>query len=353
MSRQVLFFYTSNDVGGTETNIIKIARELVLQGYDVHLAFLSENGTLLQQLDFQVTSVTCVGDYRKHPFSACKKYKKLIKEKRIDVVFNFGLKVECFSRILSKKFGARKVISNIRSTDNHRKWYHTLIDRLTQRNVDMWTSNSEAGKLAHHRREKVPLDKIIVIPNFIENVSKLPKQKSNVLRIGTLANIFRYKGYFDMLPLAKILLEKGFAFKFVIGGIDKTNGVFFEAIKRESLGSVFEFKGFISNRAVFFSEIDVFFFSLYLEGLPTVLLEAAMYETPIVASNVGGITEIIRNEETGYIYHPGDIEGYVTGIEKASNEKFKVQLIENAKKDIVKRFSKEDCMKKWVKIIEI
>ncbi|MDR0437868.1 MAG: glycosyltransferase family 4 protein [Bacteroidales bacterium] len=353
MNKQILFFYTTNRVGGTETNIIKIARELVHRGYDVHFVFLDENGPLLEQVDYNVFSITPIGNYLKHPFQACEKYRQLILQHNIDVVLNFGLKVECFSRLFSKKYGAKKIISNIRSTDNHRKWYHTFLDRLTQKNVDLWTSNSEAGKLAHHQREKVPFEKITVIPNFIDEVPKIVKQPSDILRIGTLANIFPYKGYFDMIPLAKLLIKKGLKFKFVIGGVDKTNGKFFEEIKKQNLDSFFDFKGYISDKATFFSEIDVFFLPSYLEGLPTVLLEAVMYETPVVASNAGGIPEIIINGETGYLYNSGHIEGYVEGIEKASDEKFKEQIIKNAKKDIMLRFSKDVCMKKWIDVVQI
>jgi glycosyltransferase involved in cell wall biosynthesis len=352
-NKQILFFYTSNQVGGTETNIIKIARELVFVGYDVHFAFLDENGPLLNSVDYPIASATCIGNYVKQPFQSCKKYKQLILQYNIDVVLNFGLKVECFSRLFSKRYGVKKIVSNIRSTDNHRKWHHTFLDRLTQKNVDLWTSNSEAGKIAHHNREKVPLNKIVVISNFIDDVQKITKQPSDILRIGILANIFQYKGYFDTVPLAKLLIKKGLKFKFVIGGVDRTNGKFFEEIKKENLDSFFDFKGYVSDKANFFSEIDLFFLPSYLEGLPTVLLEAAMYETPIVASNVGGIPEIIKNEKTGYLYNPGDIKGYVEAIEKVSNEKLKIQLIENAKKDILAHFSKESCMKKWIKVISL
>jgi glycosyltransferase involved in cell wall biosynthesis len=37
------------------------------------------------------------------------------------------------------------------------------------------------------------------------------------------------------------------------------------------------------------------------EGLPMVIIEAMSYKKPIVASNVGGISEIVRNEENGYV----------------------------------------------------
>jgi glycosyltransferase involved in cell wall biosynthesis len=351
MSRPVLFFYATNVVGGAETNIIKIARELVICGYNVHLAFLSEEGPLLSQLDFRVSSITCIGDFRKHPIAAYKRYKQLIRTEKIDVVFNFGLKVECFSRMLSRRFGCQKVISCIRSSNNNRKWGHTFLDRLTQYNVDLWTSNSEAGKKAHHDREKFPLEKIKVIYNFIEEVSMLPKQQSDFLKIGTLANITQQKGYFDMIPLAKLLLKKGMNFRFIVGGVDRTNEVFFNEIKKELLESFFEFRGYVSDKPLFFSEIDVFFLPSYREGLPTVLLEAAMYGTPIVASNIDGIPEIIQHNQTGYLYNPGDIIGYAEGFEELANPKKRAFFAEKASAFVKENFSKEDCMEKWIKII--
>jgi len=351
MNRQILFFYTTNNIGGAETNIIKITRELVLKGYNIHLAFLNEEGPLLELIDFQVCSITYIKDFRKHPIYAYKKYKQLITVKKIDIVFNFGLKVECFSRILSKKFGVKKVVSNIRSTDDHRKWYHTLLDRLTQYNVDLWVSNSEAGKLAHHKREKVPIEKILVINNFIENVTIIPKKMSDILRIGTLANIFPYKGYFDMIPLAKLLLEKKMIFKFIIGGVDKTNGFFIKKIKSESLENFFEFKGYVSDKAAFFSEIDVFFLPSYLEGFPTVLLESMIYETPIIASNVGGIPEIIQDKKTGFIYSPGDIVGYADGLNLFTNEEKRFKFAKEANIYVKEKFSKDICIKRWIDII--
>ena len=142
MNKQILFFYTANGIGGTETNIIKISRELVARGYKIHFAFLDQQGPLLDNLDFEVSYISCIGNFSKHPFSAIRKYKQLLQRENIDVVLNFGLKVECFSRLLSKKWGIKRIISNIRSTDNHRKCYHILLDRCLQSRVSLWISNS-------------------------------------------------------------------------------------------------------------------------------------------------------------------------------------------------------------------
>jgi teichuronic acid biosynthesis glycosyltransferase TuaC len=52
---------------------------------------------------------------------------------------------------------------------------------------------------------------------------------------------------------------------------------------------------------------DVIALPSYREGLPAVLCEAMLSQTPIVASEVGGIPEIVINGRTGYLVKPGDI----------------------------------------------
>jgi glycosyltransferase involved in cell wall biosynthesis len=46
--------------------------------------------------------------------------------------------------------------------------------------------------------------------------------------------------------------------------------------------------------------------SIYGENLPTVLMEAGGCGRPVVASDVGGISDIVANEETGLLVPPGD-----------------------------------------------
>lgn len=46
--------------------------------------------------------------------------------------------------------------------------------------------------------------------------------------------------------------------------------------------------------------------SLYKEGLPNVLLESMAMGVPVISSNIGGVTEIVIEGETGYVVEPGD-----------------------------------------------
>jgi glycosyltransferase involved in cell wall biosynthesis len=64
-------------------------------------------------------------------------------------------------------------------------------------------------------------------------------------------------------------------------------------------------------------DYDVFLNNSQWEGLPNVLIEALSCGLPIVSSNVGGIGELVRHEETGLLVTPyDDVDQYVAALER-------------------------------------
>lgn len=61
------------------------------------------------------------------------------------------------------------------------------------------------------------------------------------------------------------------------------------------------FMGTIPNAGRYNAIADLFILPTNYEGLPMVIIEAMSYGKPVVASDVGGISEIVRNGETGYV----------------------------------------------------
>lgn len=60
--------------------------------------------------------------------------------------------------------------------------------------------------------------------------------------------------------------------------------------------------------------------SLYKEGLPNVLLESMAMSVPVVSSDIGGVSEIVIDGETGYMVEPGDRSGLADAIQKIWEE---------------------------------
>lgn len=68
------------------------------------------------------------------------------------------------------------------------------------------------------------------------------------------------------------------------------------------------------------------------EGFPTIIPEAFMCEIPVVASNVGGIPEIIIDGKTGILTKPGDIAGITEGLNLSIKKTFRERLILEVRK---------------------
>jgi glycosyltransferase involved in cell wall biosynthesis len=74
--------------------------------------------------------------------------------------------------------------------------------------------------------------------------------------------------------------------------------------------------GFRSDIPAILAASDVFCLPSYMEGLPNVLLEAASAGLPVVASRVGGITEVVLDGVTGLLVPPGSAEALAGALDR-------------------------------------
>jgi len=84
------------------------------------------------------------------------------------------------------------------------------------------------------------------------------------------------------------------------------------------------FTGHLRDGATFLSALDLFVLPSHSEALGYVLLEAGQSSLPVIASNVGGIPEIIKDTETGLLITSGDykaLSNALTALESSSEER--------------------------------
>lgn len=90
---------------------------------------------------------------------------------------------------------------------------------------------------------------------------------------------------------------------------------------------------------------DILVLSSLWEGLGMVLIEAASESLPLVSFNVGGVTEIVREGETGLLVPPQDINGLSDAIVKlGSNRPLRKYLGSTANQVYQQRFTLEKCI---------
>jgi len=101
-----------------------------------------------------------------------------------------------------------------------------------------------------------------------------------------------------------------------------------------------------------FSSIDIFLLLSGLEGLGQTVIEAMLMKKPIIATKIGGIPEIIKDLETGFLVDLGDSDKIIFQIrELLSNPELIAKITKNATKDI-QRFSWENIAIEFLSVIK-
>ena len=149
--------------------------------------------------------------------------------------------------------------------------------------------------------------KVYVIENIIEYPQKKSVMKDGRLHLLFLGLIADAKGIFDLLDVLRE--HKGeFNGRLVLhvggnGEVDRFN----QFVAEHNLGGLVSYEGWVSGdkKVDLLNLCDLYILPSYAEGVPLSILEAMSYDMAIVASNVGGIPELV-NETNGIMFNPGD-----------------------------------------------
>jgi len=129
----------------------------------------------------------------------------------------------------------------------------------------------------------------------------------SILYVGRLAPV---KGVEVLIAAMKLIRQQKPDTRLLVAGDGPSRRDLQELVEKEGLNGAIEFLGWIASDSLrkLHSSASVLAVPSYFENLPTVVVEAQALGTPVVASNVGGIPDLIRDGETGLLAEPGDAE---------------------------------------------
>lgn len=129
------------------------------------------------------------------------------------------------------------------------------------------------------------------------------------LVLGTISNFTAEKGHRYLLMAIALLRDQGVSVGLRIAGSGRSNdqALLEDIVARFSLSDRVSFVGRVPSAANFYRGIDLFVNpSVDAEGLPTTILEAMASGLPVLATDVGGATEAVRDGIEGVIVPPRD-----------------------------------------------
>jgi glycosyltransferase involved in cell wall biosynthesis len=128
-------------------------------------------------------------------------------------------------------------------------------------------------------------------------------------------------------------------------------------IAKDEMENKIKFLGFLDKKELgkYLQEARLIVLpSKWYENFPYGALEASLYGKPVVASQIGGIPEIIEDGVTGLLFEPGNVEDLKEKIEKilSMDDEELIKMGEAGRKKVIQMYNKEKYYNEMIEIFE-
>lgn len=138
--------------------------------------------------------------------------------------------------------------------------------------------------------------------------------KPEALLLGLAGNLRWVKGFDDLLAALRILKERKVPYHLLVAGEG------YEGVRGQGEGLDVTFLGPLPDILAFTPNLDCLVVPSKLDALPRVAIEATVLGTPVVATRVGGIPEILDDGRAGVLVDPEDPGDLARALERAARE---------------------------------
>jgi glycosyltransferase involved in cell wall biosynthesis len=239
---------------------------------------------------------------------------RLFAEGRYDIITLYGVAVNVLGRVACKlasqpnPVGVIRGLSNERTINKTRLW----LDKVTFPLATCYVSNSQAV-IDHLKEAGFPATKLQLMPTGLSSASfdEAPSREdarhlmklNDITRpvITCLGNLRPVKNHTLLLDACRILKEQSTNYLLLLVGTGPDEENLRRRVQDLSLGEHVRFLGERRDVPTVLAASDLFVLSSLWEGLPRSIMEAMASRLAVVATDAGGVKELVVDGETGYV----------------------------------------------------
>lgn len=303
---KILYLITGLGGGGAEKVVADLADQMFQRGYQVKIAYLK--GEVVVRPENREIELVYLGlESVKNSKSVYKKYKELLQKFQPDVVHAHMVHANIFARISRIFFPVPKLICTAHSNNEGGKG-RMFAYRLTHHLSDLTTNVSQSASRSFEALGAVPKNGITTVYNGINlNRFHSPEQTDHEMRLSlglldsdvmllAVGRLHEAKDYPNLFNAIEILLKNNVEYKhlhlFVVGDGDLKLELEQLIIDKELKNQV-HLLGRRNDIPQLMSAADIFILSSSFEGFGLVVAEAMACETYVVATDCGGVKEVM------------------------------------------------------------
>lgn len=334
-------------VGGLEMVVSTIACNFNSDIFDVRVWCLAREGKIFDELKKRGCNIENLGmKSHRNPFFYLKFYKKL-KESKIDIIHMHGYSAATVGRIAAVMAKVKVKVTHVHTTWAHYAKKRIFIEKILSVFTDAIICCSNAVIKSLGDDVKISRKKLKLIYNGID-IERFESNESkngnkDFFSIGCVASLSPHKGHKYLIEAAKDVIGKKTQVKFIIVGDGKLRKDLEDYTKELGIDNYFEFKGIIGDVAEVIKKLDLFILpSCKREGLGIALIEAMAAGVPVIGTNIGGIPEVIKDRENGFLVEPGSSKALADVINYALENQDKVRAVgKNGYQSVKGKFSQK------------
>lgn len=393
--KKILFLVTQSELGGAQRYLSYIISSLNKKKFSLMVAAGKGNDDFFfeklknnhQQLaSFPVQTIT-LKHLKRVPdplniFLSIKEIRELLETEKPDVLFLSSTTAGILGSIAARLYKRNQAPYQLDSQfcviyriggwsfkDPRPDWMNQVLiwaERLTSRFKDKIIVNSQSDKESALKNNICPKEKIRVIYNGLDpgHLEFLPPAEAREALsekhpqldigdtdkvIGCIANFYPTKGIPDLIKAANLLETP--EFKMVLIGEGKQRKTIERLIKKHQLQKDVFLLGKIPQAYRFLKGFNLFVLPSLKEGFPWVILEAMAAKTPILATQVGALPEVLESPQEAILVKPGQPKELAEKMDQILKNPAESQQTAEKAQQKLKRLSLSEMVKQTEEII--
>lgn len=316
MKLRIVILSTGTDIGGAEQQLLYLSRALLGKGHQVRIISMIPLGSLGVEAQNLGLNIYSLNMRRGIPnYYALVQMFRWLNDWEPQILISFMFHANILGRLAGLWTKVPVIISSIRNENiggTQREW----LMRITNWMDDMCTTNSHLVAKALAQKQIVAPQKLRVISNAISSQqTALPESGENKIKLElgiddanfvwlAVGRLEEQKDYPNLLQAFTKIASSNT--RLLIVGKGSLQQELHNITNALALSEQVSFLGVRHDIPELLAVTDALVLSSAWEGLPNVIMEALAAGKPVVATNVGGVSELVESNRSGFLVPPGD-----------------------------------------------
>jgi glycosyltransferase involved in cell wall biosynthesis len=339
---RVLHIVTSLEAGGAQTSVADIASGLRARGLDAHVAYSSRGG-LMPASDRALVGALARAGVPTHDLATMRRSPSawdvlalgqmgaLLRRLRPALVHTHASKAGLLGRIAAARAGVRIAVHTVRGWPFHgcsgaRRVAYIEAERRLARLATRMVAVSPAMVEAGVRLGIGAPGDYVVIRSGIE-LARFRRTGADAAAtrrslgippgarvVGSVMRLVAAKAPLDLIAVAARVVREIAGAHVVVVGDGPERAAMERAIAAAGLAAQVHLLGERADVPDLLRAFDAFLLTSRWEGMPRVLVEAAVAGVPIAATDVGGCRDLVLDGHSGILCAPGDVDALAAGV---------------------------------------